>query len=205
VNDAGAPEDRAALYPEPGEEPTADSRQPERPRATGEGEGLPEDADEATEFLLARLRATREEADSHLADLQRVAADYENFRKRAQRERDEIVLRSSQALIQELLPVLDSFDGALASATASGDHQLLAGLRSTYQLLVDVLVRAGLEPIAALGLPFDPTMHEAVSGGGSGHLVVTAEMRRGYALRGRVIRPSLVEVAVATPEVGDSG
>lgn len=117
------------------------------------------------------------------------------------RERDEIVMRSTQALVRELLPVLDSFDGALAAA--AGDERLLAGLRSTHQLLVDVLAREGLEPIAALGTPFDPAVHEAVSGGGTGHLVVTAEMRRGYLLGGRVLRPSLVAVATDNPGSGD--
>ncbi len=164
---------------------------------------LPEDPDAAIAYLLDALRLAREEADSYLADLQRVAADFENFRKRTQRERDEIVARSTQGLVGDLLPVLDSFDGALAAAEAVGDEKLLAGLQSTHQLLVGVLAREGLEPIPARGLPFDPAMHEAVSGGGTGHLVVTAEMRRGYTLRGKVIRPSLVTVAAAEPGVGD--
>ena len=162
---------------------------------------LPQDPDEAIAYLLGELRSARLEADSYLTDLQRVAADFENYRKRALRERDEIVMRSTQALVRELLPVLDSFDGALAAA--AGDQHLLAGLRSTHQLLVDALSREGLEPIAALGTPFDPSVHEAVSGGGTGHLVVTAEMRRGYLLRGRVLRPSLVAVAADDPRNGD--
>ena len=162
---------------------------------------LPQDPDEAIAYLLDELRSARHEADSYVTDLQRVAADFENYRKRALRERDEIVMRSTQALVRELLPVLDSFDGALAAA--AGDDPLLAGLRSTYQLLIDVLSREGLEQIEALGMPFDPSVHEAVSGGGTGHLIVTAEMRRGYLLRGRVLRPSLVAVAADNPGRGD--
>ena len=161
---------------------------------------LPDDPDEAIAYLSGEMRSARQEADSYLTDLQRVAADFENYRKRALRERDEIVMRSTQALVRELLPVLDSFDGALAAA--AGDERLLAGLRSTHQLLIDVLAREGLEPIAALGTPFDPAVHEAVSGGGTGHLVVTAEMRRGYLLGGRVLRPSLVAVAADNPGSG---
>lgn len=163
---------------------------------------LPQDPDEAIAYLFGELRSARLEADSYLTDLQRVAADFENYRKRALRERDEIVMRSTQTLVRELLPVLDSFDGALTAA-ADNEH-LLAGLRSTHQLLVDVLSREGLEPIEALGMPFDPSVHEAVSGGGTGHLVVIAEMRRGYLLRGRVLRPSLVAVAAEDPGSGDS-
>ena len=124
-------------------------------------------------------------------------------RQRAQRERDDIVARSTQGLVSDLLPVLDSLDGALAAAEAAGDERLLTGLQSTHQLLAGVLAGEGLEPIAALGHPFDPVQHEAVSGGGTGHLVVTAEMRRGYTLRGRVIRPALVAVAVAEPGEDD--
>lgn len=164
---------------------------------------LPEDPEEAVAFLLDALRTSQDEAGSYLGDLQRVAADFENFRKRAARERDEIVMRSTQALVRELLPVLDSFDGALEAAAASNDERLAAGIRSTHQLLVDLMAREGLEPIPAAGLPFDPALHEAVAGGGTGHLVVTAEMRRGYALHGRVLRPSLVAVAVDDPGGGD--
>ena len=164
---------------------------------------LPEDPEAAVAFLLDTLRAAQEEATSHLSDLQRVAADFENFRKRSARERDEIVMRSTQGLVAELLPVLDSFDGALEAAAASGDERLAAGIRSTHQLLVDVLAREGLEPIPAAGMAFDPALHEAVAGGGTGHLIVTAEMRRGYALHGRVLRPSLVAVAVADLDDGD--
>jgi molecular chaperone GrpE len=164
---------------------------------------LPEDPETAVAFLLDALRATRGKATSYLGDLQRVAADFENYRKRTARERDEIVMRSTQRLVSELLPVLDSFDGALEAATASGDERLAAGIRSTHQLLVDVLAREGLEPIAAAGMPFDPSLHEAVAGGGTGHLIVTAEMRRGYALHGRVLRPTLVAVAIDDPGGGD--
>ena len=185
----------------------ADSRQPSAvsreqdsgtgngQRATGNGDELPSDPEEAIAFLLEALRGAQGEAASYLGDLQRLAADFENYRKRSQRERDELVTRASQSLVHDLLPVLDSFDGALTAAATPGDEAFLAGIRSTHQLLMDVLARQGLEAIPAAGLPFDPSLHEAVSGGGTGHLVVTAEMRRGYALRGRVLRPSLVAVA----------
>ena len=167
---------------------------------------LPDDPEAAVAYLLDALRSAHEEAASYLSDLQRVAAEFENYRKRALRDRDEIVARATQTLIRDLLPVLDSFDGALnAAATAPGDERLVVGIRSTHQLLRDVLAREGVETIPATGLAFDPTRHEAVSGGGTGHLVVTAEMRRGYSLHGKVLRPSLVTVAAEEPEGGDSG
>lgn len=165
---------------------------------------LPEDPEAALAYLLEALRTAQEEATAYLGDLQRVAAEFENYRKRALRERDEIVARATQALIRELLPVLDSFDGALESASATpGDERLITGVRSTHQLLMDVLVREGLEVIPATGMAFDPAVHEAATGGGTGHLVVTTEMRRGYSLHGRVIRPALVAVAAEDPGGGD--
>lgn len=208
--DLGEPAEEMGVDAESGSQhPSAVSRQPDSgtgngQRATGNEEDLPSDPEEAIAFLLEALRGAQDEATSYLGDLQRVAADFENYRKRAQRERDEIVTRASQSLVHDLLPVLDSFDGALTAAATPGDEAFLAGIRSTHQLLMDVLARQGLETIPAAGRPFDPSLHEAVSGGGTGHLVVTAEMRRGYALRGRVLRPSLVAVAteVATEAVG---
>ena len=160
---------------------------------------LPDDPEEAVRHVVGLLHQTREEADSRLADLQRLAAEFENYRKRVARDRDEFIVRATQSLVAELLPVLDSLDGALA---AGDDHPLFNGVRSTRQLLGDLLAREGLEVIPAVGLPFDPEVHEAVSGGGSGHLVVTAELRRGYKLGGRVLRPSLVEVTVEDPDGG---
>lgn len=157
---------------------------------------LPEDPDEALAFVLGALAEARAEAASHLDDLRRLAAELENFRKRATRDRDDLVSRATQRLIQDLLPVLDAFDAGLAVTPDSpAGERLLAGIESIHQQLMSVLEREGLETVSATGRPFDPAVHEAVSGGGTGHLVVTAEMRRGYTLGGRVIRPALVSVA----------
>jgi len=156
---------------------------------------LPEDPEQAVDFLTEELAQARQSAESYLDDLRRIAADFENFRKRAARDRDEIVERASQRLVASLLPVLDSFDAALGADQDEGQERVVAGLRNIHQQLMSVLRAEGLEPIQAVGQPFDPVLHEAVSGGGDGHLVVTAEARRGYTLKGRVLRPALVEVA----------
>ncbi len=157
---------------------------------------LPDDPEEALPLLVEALIETRLAFDARTGDLQRVAAEFENFRKRAAREREEIVLRSSQRLVEALLPVLDSLENALAhQAGTPGEEAILSGMESTHQLLVDVLAKEGLETVPAVGEPFDPNIHEAVMGGGEGHLVVTTEMRRGYLLGGRVIRPAMVGVA----------
>jgi molecular chaperone GrpE len=156
---------------------------------------LPEDPEQAVEVLTGELAQARQSAESYLDDLRRVAADFENFRKRAARDRDEIIERASQRLVASLLSVLDSFDAALGADQEPGQERVVAGLRNIQQQLLTVLRAEGLEPIDAAGSPFDPVLHEAVSGGGDGHLVVTAEARRGYTLNGRVLRPTLVEVA----------
>ena len=144
----------------------------------------------AAMYCLARRTAA-----SHLDDLRRIAAEFDNYRKRATRERAEVVDRAAERVIQTLLPVLDSLDAALAHVADDADQGLVAGLRGTHQQLLDALGQEGLAPIPAEGSPFDPEFHEAVSGGGDGHLVVTGVMRRGYTLHGRVIRPALVQVA----------
>lgn len=165
---------------------------------------LPEDADQAVEVLIAELSDARNTAESHLDDLKRVAADFENYRKRANREREELVTRASERLVTDLLPVLDSLDGALAAEVEGvNQERVLAGVRNTQQQLMDILTAHGLESMAALGKPFDPNLHEAVSGGGDGHLVVVTEIRRGYSLNGRVIRPALVQVAAEDLTEGD--
>ena len=104
-------------------------------------------------------------------------------------------MRASQRIIEHLLPTLDTFDAALAYEPQSeGERRVLDGLVGTHTTLLETLAKDGLEPIAATGATFDPRVHEAVAGGGDGDLVVTAELRRGYTLHGRVVRPSLVMV-----------
>jgi molecular chaperone GrpE len=163
---------------------------------------IPEDHAEAIPYLLEQLAEEREMATTRLDDLQRVAAEFENFRKRVQREQEETRTRASQRLIEALLPVLDSFDAAFSHEPQTpGEELLKKGMTSTFHQLMEALEREGLEPIEATGRPFDPEVHEAVTGGVGDDLVVAAELRRGYRLGGRVIRPAMV--AVAPAEEGD--
>ena len=158
---------------------------------------FPDDPAEAVPVLLAALGVAQAEAATSLDTLQRVAAEFDNFRKRTARERTEIVDRASQRLIERMLPALDGFDAALMyDPQTEAEDKLLAGMRDTHRLLMDTLAADGFAPIEASGVPFDPAVHEAVTGptgDGEGDLVVR-EMRRGYTLRGRVIRAALVAV-----------
>jgi len=167
------------------------------PTAHELGLELPDDREEAQALLLRELSEARQEAGEQLEMLQRVAADFDNYRRRVERDQAENVERASQRVIESLLPTLDTFDAATAFEPQSpSEEKTRDGMLSTLAQLLETLEREGFEPIPASGEVFDPKVHEAVSGpgDGDGDLVVDAELRRGYLMRGRVIRPSLVTV-----------
>lgn len=163
-------------------------------RAAALGIDLPGDPEEGIGLLLGELEVARAEAASYLDDLRRVAADFDNFRKRALREQQSTVERASERVVTELLPVLDSFEAAVAVQEDSTTvEKLLGGMRRTRDQLMAALGKEGLEVIPTFEEPFDPEIHEAVSSTGDGqNLVVTDELRRGYRLRGKVVRAALV-------------
>lgn len=166
--------------------------------AADAGLELSDDPEEAKQTLLAALMQTRSEAGEYLETMQRIAAEFDNFRKRTDRDRHELVQRATQRLIADMLPTLDNFDAALAyEPQTPAEDKILDGMRSTRAQLLDLLQAEGLEPIPAEGARFDPAVHEAVSGpvgDGDGDLIVTAELRRGYTLGGLVLRAALVAV-----------
>lgn len=167
------------------------------PEAVPEAAGmeLPEDPEEAIAALTTVAASASRKAAAHLDDLQRLAAEFENYRKRTDRDRHEITGRATERLVGSLLPVLDSFEQAFAhEARSESEEALLDGVQATFHQLMDILAGEGLAAIPAAGEPFDPAVHEAVGGGGTADLVVDTELRRGYLLAGKVVRPSLVTV-----------
>lgn len=167
------------------------------------GVEIPEDPDEAVAFLINEILAAREAAERADDKWKRSVAEFDNYRKRAARVQQDSIARSSERVLLRLLPVLDSFDAALAVAEGDGStgRGLREGMSSTRDLLLSTLGREGLEPIEATGAPFDPTLHEAAQmAEGTGAMVVAAEFRRGYQLKGRVIRPALVAVGYQPDE-----
>jgi molecular chaperone GrpE len=150
---------------------------------------------------IEELKARAAKADEHWDRLLRATADFDNFKKRAARERQEAARYANQALLESLLPVLDHFEMALAAAPsgATGQaHSLQAGFALVYQQFRNALLEAGLEEIDATGQPFDPKWHEAVSQqqtleAPDGH--VLQQLRKGYRLRDRLLRPAGVVVA----------
>jgi molecular chaperone GrpE len=181
----GSPVDPASL--ENGESPGA-PEDPEVETVTGED---PE-WDEAT-ALSVELEATRRDRDQYLDALRRLKAEFENSRKRQERERIRVLSMASERLVQELLPVLDNLDRALE---AGGD--IREGVQATRDQLAEVLGDEGLLPVASDGQAFDPNVHEAVMGQVSeeheeGTIIQT--FQRGYLLNGKPIRTAKVVVA----------
>ncbi len=142
---------------------------------------------------------------SELQDrLLRRQADFENFRRRVQRERADMAEIAGMECVRTMLTVLDDFERALK--VESADREYARGMELIYQRLYDTLKKLGLEPIEAAGRPFDPNLHHAVD------MVATAEVedhtvleeyQRGYNFRGRLLRPSMVKVATR-PASGDA-
>jgi molecular chaperone GrpE len=140
------------------------------------------------------IAVLQRERDDLLDTSRRLQADFENYRKRVLREQTALVERATEGLIEQLLPVLDSFE--LASASLDGaDEQLRKGIQLAYAELIGVLERAGLERIEANGAAFDPNEHEAVmQDDGDGDPHVGDVLRTGWKLKGRVLRPAMVKV-----------
>jgi molecular chaperone GrpE len=143
------------------------------------------------------LDAARAEAAQYREHLQRLQAEFDNYRKRVLREQTSAVELAAQPVLRRLLEVLDDFDLALMHAQDRPDYdRFLHGVELVYAKLVDTLRAEGLERMDAEGKPFDPELHEALmqSGEGNGDPVVADVLRPGYTLKGRVLRPAGVRV-----------
>lgn len=151
---------------------------------------------------------TMDEARAEIGDLSerllRLQADFENFRKRAQREKDEARQFANQGLIEKQLPILDNFEMALAAAK-DADPALRDGVQMIYDQLLGILRDSGVETIDATGEEFDPNLHEAISQQETTEAepgTVVEQVQRGYRLYERLVRPARVVVAKA-PEAAE--
>ncbi len=146
--------------------------------------------------MAERDQLAAEKADLHQRLLRR-QADFDNFRKRADRERRELIEYAAMETVRAILPVLDDFERALKVETADSDYA--KGMELIYQRLFETLKKSGLEPIPSEGQPFDPHIHHAIEMVESADLedhTVCGEYQRGYNFRGRLLRPAMVKVAV---------
>jgi len=150
-------------------------------------------ADESGDDPVAALIAERDEA---IDRWKRTAADFDNFRKRATREREETVTLANERLVKELLPILDDLERALVAATEHQEAALEDGVRLVHRSLEHLLARQGLEEIDAAGM-FDPHVHEALlsqpSDAAEGSVIDVVQ--KGYKLGDRVVRPARVVIA----------
>lgn len=156
-------------------------------------------SDLSVEELVARLTATQEEASRNLEGWQRTQAEFANARKRMEKQRADAYVDANIELVRKLLPVVDDMDRALQSAPdqVQGDSWF-SGLVMVGRKFGSVLESLQVEPIEALGLPFDPNFHEAIGQESTDEYesgIVSREMQKGYRMGDRVIRPTLVYVA----------
>ena len=163
--------------------------------------GAPEPDAEAQKIF-----AEENEDDNLQADLDRFRdlalrsqADFENYKKRAAREKDEAIKYANSALLEKLIPIVDNFELGLEAARAEGENSpVFSGMSMVLKQLMDFLKENGLQPIDATGQKFDPNLHEAIAHEPSDEFpegVVVRQTRRGYRMKDRLLRPSSVAVS----------
>jgi molecular chaperone GrpE len=170
------------------------------PRAAAEPL-VPVEPATVTAEQLTELKERAGRADENWERLLRTTADFENFKKRAAREKQEAIKYANEGLLQKLVPVLEHLDMALAAGQAAqpeAGQSLQAGVNMICQQLKSVLAEAGLEELDAVGKPFDPNLHEALSQQETPEVPegqVVQQLRKGYKFRDRLLRPASVVVA----------
>jgi molecular chaperone GrpE len=173
---------------EAGNQPNAD---PDSSAEVGTGA-----VEEGTSILAEYERLQAEKAELHERLLRR-QAEFENYRKRTERERAEYLSLAGMDAVREMLPIVDDFERALK--VESIDSEYSKGMELIYQRLMDTLGKLGVEPIQALGQPFDPNFHHAIDRQENSDLepdTVVDEFQKGYRYKGRLLRPSIVKVSV---------
>ena len=174
------------------------------PHDPHEADGRSETVEPPDSRAMTSMETKIAELESELAEARdrrlRLAADFDNFKKRTRQEQLETIQHASADLIARLLPALDDLHKALDHKPKGVDDAWVKGLELSVRKLDEALSAHGLEPIESVGARFDPKLHEAI---GSEESVehpedtITSELRRGYRIRDRVVRPALVKVARA--------
>jgi molecular chaperone GrpE len=181
---------------------SVDTQNPEpAPSDVSPEETFPIEIAEGLPAQLARVAAERDQLAAEKTDLQdrllRAHAEFENARRRADRDRSDFLQFASMDLVKEILPILDDFERALNVETA--DREYAKGVELIYGRLFDTLKKMGLEAIETEGRLFDPNLHQAVERVESDEVedqAILDEYQRGYNFKGRLLRPAMVKVAV---------
>ncbi|MGU3470014.1 nucleotide exchange factor GrpE [Paenibacillus sp. D51F] len=147
----------------------------------------------------SRYDELSKQAEEHQQRYLRAQADFDNFRRRTQKEKEELAQYASSKLLTQLLPVVDNFERALAAAAGSGDSDSLAkGVDMIFRQLQGVLEQEGLKAMEAVGSPFNPEFHQAIMQVESDEHeegIVVEEVQKGYILKDKVLRPAMVKVS----------
>jgi molecular chaperone GrpE len=176
--------------------PASGSGRTEEQAKTGDPAAKPPE-EAAPDGRVQELSSQLEEANARYV---RLAADFDNYKKRARQEQADTMRFAAATVAERLLPVLDDAERALEHVPDGVDENWLKGVRLTFQKLQEVLSALGVERVESVGSPFDPKLHEAVgSDETSEHPedTVTTELRPGYRMHDRILRPALVKVARA--------
>jgi len=147
------------------------------------------------EQLAAKVKEASENWDRFL----RERADLENYRKRVNREKEELLNYGNKSLIEEILPIIDNLERALTHASEDGLGALVEGIRMTHGMLLNSLKKFGVSPLETAGSPFDPAFHQAMAQVPTGEHApntVIEEYQKGYMLKERLLRPAMVTVSV---------
>lgn len=181
-------------------DPSMDDRLEEEvtePAAEAQAEPQEELSTQATEN--EELVKAKKEAEENQQRLLRVQADFDNFRRRTQKEKEEFAAYASSKLVSELIPVLDNFERALNASKDTADYEALAkGVEMIFRQFDQVLASEGLKAIESVGQPFNPEFHQAVMQEESSEYesgIVMEELQKGYMLKDRVLRPAMVKVS----------
>ncbi|MBP1968716.1 molecular chaperone GrpE [Virgibacillus natechei] len=156
--------------------------------------GSEEENLDSQETVIAELKQEKDETQQRLLRLQ---AEFDNFKKRSQKEKEATNKYKSQDLVSELLPALDNFERALQVEVSESNSSLIEGITMVYQQLKDALTSQGIEEIETKGKPFDPNLHHAVMQVEDEEFetnTVVEELQKGYLLKDRVIRAAMVKV-----------
>lgn len=190
----------------------SDAEGSESSRNPGNGEASNDDTDAPGDVAFTEpevaaqpdpLEVARAEASKYREQLLRTAADFENFRKRSRRESEDAVRKGKESTVKELLPVFDNFDRAIQSADNAPDVKSVAdGLRMITRQFTSALERLGIKRVQSVGVPFDPSQHEAIQHIESAEYpagVVAAEVQPGYLIGDMLLRAAMVVVSKGPP------
>ena len=175
---------------------TAEASESDAAEADAAAEAEAEAPDEDAAALKAQVESLKEALEEKDNRVKRLQADFENFRRRTSKEREELANVVTQDLLKSMLPILDNFDRAMA-AEQKDNESFQKGVEMIYTQLHETLKNAGLELIDTAGQKFDPNFHQAVMRVENPDLeddTIAQELQKGYIVKGRVIRPSMVQV-----------